>query len=75
MRYVNLSFDDGRSDTYEIAFPILKKYGLTATVNIVSDFVINPDKPYFKSASQPMSQEQILEWQKMGHEIPRKGKG
>lgn len=69
MKYVSLSFDDGRSDTYEIALPILRKYGLSATVNIISDFVLNPNKYQFKSASNPMSKEQIIEWQNVGYEV------
>ena len=38
MRVV-LSFDDGRSDNYENAFPILKKYGLTASIHITTGFI------------------------------------
>lgn len=36
---VVLSFDDGYEDNYTHAFPILKKYGLTASVYLVTDFV------------------------------------
>ncbi len=39
MKYAVLSFDDGRADTYEKAYKILKKYGLTATINAVTDFI------------------------------------
>jgi peptidoglycan/xylan/chitin deacetylase (PgdA/CDA1 family) len=34
-----ITFDDGWRDTYDHAFPILKKYDLPATVFIVSDYV------------------------------------
>ena len=39
MKYIVLSFDDGRKDFYTRALPILKKYGLSATLNIVPDYV------------------------------------
>lgn len=39
MKYIVLSFDDGRKDFYTNALPILKKYGLSATLNVISDFV------------------------------------
>lgn len=38
MRIV-LSFDDGRTDTFSNAFPILKKYNLTASVHITTGFI------------------------------------
>ncbi len=34
-----LSFDDGRKDNYELAVPVLQKYGLTATFNIATAYV------------------------------------
>ncbi|HOR06009.1 MAG TPA: polysaccharide deacetylase family protein [Candidatus Dojkabacteria bacterium] len=34
---VMLTFDDGTSGQYEYAFPILKKYGLTATFYVISN--------------------------------------
>lgn len=36
---VVLTIDDGYRSTYEIAYPILKKYGFPATVFLYSDFV------------------------------------
>lgn len=37
--FVSLSFDDGRTDNYAIAFPMLKKYGLAATFNVTTGFI------------------------------------
>jgi peptidoglycan/xylan/chitin deacetylase (PgdA/CDA1 family) len=40
---VVLTIDDGYRSTYEVAFPILRKYGFSATVFLYSDFVGAPD--------------------------------
>lgn len=41
-----LTFDDGYRDAYTNAFPLLKKYGMTGTFFIVSDF-INSNNPSY----------------------------
>jgi peptidoglycan/xylan/chitin deacetylase (PgdA/CDA1 family) len=40
---VVLTIDDGYRSTYEVAFPVLRKYGFHATVFLYSDFVGVPD--------------------------------
>jgi peptidoglycan/xylan/chitin deacetylase (PgdA/CDA1 family) len=40
---VVLTIDDGYRSTYDVAFPILRKYGFPATVFLYSDFVGAPD--------------------------------
>jgi peptidoglycan/xylan/chitin deacetylase (PgdA/CDA1 family) len=34
-----LTFDDGWADTYEAAFPVLRRFGLTATVFVATEYV------------------------------------
>jgi peptidoglycan/xylan/chitin deacetylase (PgdA/CDA1 family) len=36
---VALTFDDGLENFYDLAFPILQRYGFTATVFLVSDYI------------------------------------
>ena len=38
-RSAMITIDDGYRSTYDIAFPILKKYGYTATIYVYTDFV------------------------------------
>lgn len=38
-RTLSITFDDGYRDNYEIAAPIMERYGLTATIFIVSGFI------------------------------------
>ncbi|MEM7313620.1 MAG: polysaccharide deacetylase family protein [Planctomycetota bacterium] len=40
-RSVVLTFDDGYASDYELAFPLLKKYGLHGTIFASTDFVTN----------------------------------
>jgi peptidoglycan/xylan/chitin deacetylase (PgdA/CDA1 family) len=40
---VVLTIDDGFRSTYEVAYPVLRKYGFHATVFLYSDFVGAPD--------------------------------
>ena len=70
-KYVILSFDDGREDTYTNAYPILKKYGLTCTVNITTDFIENPlkYKKFGSASNKAMKIENIKKISEDGFEI------
>jgi peptidoglycan/xylan/chitin deacetylase (PgdA/CDA1 family) len=59
---VVLTFDDGYRDNYEVAFPLLKKYGFTATFFAITDFV---DWGY----ERYVTWEQLREMQEAGMEI------
>lgn len=70
-KYVVFSFDDGRRDTYEVASPIMNKYGISATINIVSDYVQYNNKEMknkFENCDA-MTRENVVELYKTGFEI------
>lgn len=55
-RPVLITFDDGYRDNYENAFPILKKYDMTATIFLVSDFMDRFDNYLTWAQVQEMSE-------------------
>jgi len=72
---VILSIDDARWDTYVNAYPILKKYRLTATINVISDFIFNPDNYVDQICkSGAMTIDELKECQDYGIELACHGK-
>ncbi|HBV88969.1 MAG TPA: xylanase [Desulfosporosinus sp.] len=62
---VVITFDDGYEDNYTIAFPILKKYGFTASVFVVSSYINGEG-----FMSEPQLKELIANgWEIEGHTV------
>jgi peptidoglycan/xylan/chitin deacetylase (PgdA/CDA1 family) len=55
-----ITFDDGYQDNYRYAYPILKKYGLTATIFVITNTVGGINEFDFKKHIQP--QNKMLTW-------------
>lgn len=69
---VALTFDDGYKDTYEIVFPILKRYNFPATVFLTTDL---PRKPELGNLPRPdwgeiqrMAVSEFVRFEVHGHE-------
>jgi peptidoglycan/xylan/chitin deacetylase (PgdA/CDA1 family) len=58
---VAITIDDGYSSGYEIAYPILKKYGFTATFFVYTDFI--------NTSKNSITWDQLKELKKDGFEI------
>jgi len=54
-RVIILCFDDGYKDIYLNAYPILRRYGFTATIFLVSQFAVETSKP----------REKLLSWEEI----------
>lgn len=67
MKKIVLSFDDSREDFYTRVFPLLKKYNMPATLNVISGFVNGTAKMNMPSAdNKAMTKEQVVECQQSG---------
>lgn len=55
-----ITFDDGYLDNYKYAFPILKKYGFTATVFVVADYISETNDFDVVKKLQPVNK--LLGW-------------
>ena len=62
-----LSFDDARKDNYTVVYPILKKYGLCATLNVTTGFVMRePEAMNAAKGYEPMTKENVIELYQSG---------
>ena len=46
-RYVMVTFDDGYRDNYSLAYPILKRHGVSATFFLTTGFIDTPQVPWW----------------------------
>jgi peptidoglycan/xylan/chitin deacetylase (PgdA/CDA1 family) len=46
-RYIQITFDDGYRDNYEIAYPILRAQGLSATFFVATGYLDSPSIPWW----------------------------
>lgn len=75
MKFVSLTFDDGREDNYSIAYPILKRYGFAATIFCTTGFIDGTweKKEDWYSAESPLKIDQLHDLQNQGWEIALHG--
>jgi len=72
-RFVMLTFDDGYRDNYDLAFPILKRHGATATFFITTGFLDNPHLAWWDEIAwmvRTSRRSQILANQWIGEDVP-----
>lgn len=73
---VILTFDDGYRDNWELAMPLLSRYGFTATVFMVSDLVGKTnlwERNEFRQNAEMMKIEHLREWLEAGCEVGSHG--
>jgi hypothetical protein len=73
VRYIILSFDDGRKDTYEVAYKLLCKYDITASVHVITGFVDGTIKIQGIKDMEAMSIDNVVEMARHGFDISSHG--
>jgi hypothetical protein len=76
MKYIIFSFDDGRKDNYDVAYPLLKKYGFTASMHITTGLVdgtMNRQVNTYFSSTEGMTIDNVRELCEQGFDISSHG--
>jgi len=60
---VIITFDDGLYNNYEIAFPLLKKYNMTATFFVPTSYISDDRKPSNAEEMGPYKDMPMMSWQ------------
>ena len=68
-KLVVITFDDARVGVYNFAFPILEKYGFTATIYVVPQWIDGKGVPFDEQYSSFLSWEQLKKLCHAGWEI------
>ena len=66
---VVLTVDDGCQDLYVHAYPVMRKYGVSAAVFLVSDFIDGVIPLWWNRRLRPLTWEQIREMKEQGMEF------
>lgn len=61
-RAVAVTFDDGFADNYEVALPVLKRYGIPATFYIMVDSVENGTLPWYCRIRVAFNTTRVPKW-------------
>lgn len=71
MKYVSITFDDGREDNYSVALPVMERYGMKGTVFVTTGFADGSWKgfPVLESPRRALSVEEIRTMADKGWEI------
>ncbi len=68
---VVITFDDGYESNYELAFPILREFGLHATIFVTTGFLDGVEMFWFQRADLALgrSQKELLDWKINGKKL------
>jgi len=68
---VVITFDDGYASNYELAYPILKEFGLHATIFVTTGFLDHEEMFWFQRADLAIgrSQKELLDWKINGRTL------